>query len=140
MNQAVNPFASTTKSTISMLASSMVQGIGALIQELRETREKRNYSQAEIAEMLSVSELEIDQLESRHHSPTLDLVVAYAMALKIHVDFVTEDGEEWARSRRGRHNRIDNALVEAWVSLPMTEQLDTNWARTAAKGMVHAER
>lgn len=116
MPQAVNPFTARDDNTVDLLASNMVTGFSALIDQLVAYREKRKMSQADVAELVGLSEIEVDRFESRDGSPTVDATIAYALAVRCNVDISATDGEKWARERRARLSDRSAPIVDAWLS------------------------
>jgi putative transcriptional regulator len=58
---------------------------------LRELREKRNWSQAELGERLSVSRQTINALETEKYDPSLPLAFRIARLFKLKIEDIFED-------------------------------------------------
>lgn len=95
----VNPFASSN-STPSLLATDMVRSLDSVIETLIEARIRLGFSESELAEKIGFDEEDVVAFEHRDLSPSLEFVVAYGIAVSVHVSFQASDGVAWARNKR----------------------------------------
>ncbi|MGV2950690.1 hypothetical protein ACNPM8_01800 [Glutamicibacter sp. AGC46] len=96
---AVNPFASST-TTSSLLATDIVRGLDTLIDTLTSARIRKGYSPRELAEQIGFDEEDVLDFEHHDFSPPVEFVMAYGIAVAVHIQFLASDGEAWARRKR----------------------------------------
>ena len=94
-----NPFAGSN-ATSSLLATDMVKNLDGLVEALVQARSAKGYSPEDVARRIGYEVEDVLEFEQRDLSPSLEFVVAYSIAVSVHVLFQASDGESWARGKR----------------------------------------
>lgn len=116
---AVNPFAHSA-TTSSLLASDMVRNLDTLIRVLKRARVKRGFSEKSLAAEIGYDEDDVLEFEHHELSPSIEFLVAYGIAVKVHIQFQTTDGETWAGKKRNAQGIIERSISE-WSNQSETE-------------------
>lgn len=123
----MNPFHRSRPSLRRQSTREMLQSIDALMERLRAAREDLQIEADEMASKLGTNEERLLSYESGTAFPGLDLVVAYAGVVGVHIDISTQDRQEWRDNKENQGDAFDRNKIERFIMSRASHSGPRNW-------------